>query len=99
MPRALLSMGFSRQEYWSGLPCLPPRDLPDSGIGSVSLMPNLHWQVGSLLLAPSGKPSKERTVGKLTHESQCLHLSNKRTKQFQQQNCLIELLKIKLGNR
>ena len=59
----------------------------------------LHWQVGSLLLAPSGKPSKERTVGKLTHESQCLHLSNKRTKQFQQQNCLIELLKIKLGNR
>ena len=24
-----LSMGFSRQEYWSGLPCTPPRDLPD----------------------------------------------------------------------
>ena len=28
---ALLSMGFSKQEYWSGLPCPPPRDLPDSG--------------------------------------------------------------------
>ena len=27
-----LSMGFSRQEYWSGLPCLPPGDLPDPGI-------------------------------------------------------------------
>ena len=27
-----LSMGFSRQEYWSGLPCLPSRDLPNSGI-------------------------------------------------------------------
>ena len=24
-----LPMGFSRQEYWSGLPCPPPRDLPD----------------------------------------------------------------------
>ena len=28
----LLSMGFSRQAYWSGLPFLSPRDLPDSGI-------------------------------------------------------------------
>ena len=27
-----LSMGFSRQEYWSGLPCPPPGDLPDPGI-------------------------------------------------------------------
>ena len=27
-----LSMAFSRQEYWSGLPCLPPGDLPDPGI-------------------------------------------------------------------
>ena len=26
--QALLSMGFSRQEYWSGLPCPPPGDLP-----------------------------------------------------------------------
>ena len=25
-------MGFSRQEYWSGLPCPPPEDLPDPGI-------------------------------------------------------------------
>ena len=27
-----LPMGFSRQEYWSGLPFPPPRDLPESGI-------------------------------------------------------------------
>ena len=27
-----LFMGFSRQEYWSGLPCPPPGDLPDPGI-------------------------------------------------------------------
>ena len=30
-------MGFSRQEYWSGLLCLPPGDLPDPGIKSTSL--------------------------------------------------------------
>ena len=31
------SMEFSRQEYWSGLPCPPPRDLPDPRIKPVSL--------------------------------------------------------------
>ena len=35
---APLSMGFSSQEYWSGLPCPPPGDLPDLGIEPVSLM-------------------------------------------------------------
>ena len=30
--RAPLSMEVSREEYWSGLPCPPPEDLPDSGI-------------------------------------------------------------------
>ena len=34
--QAPLSMGFTRQEYWSGLPCLPPGDLPDSGTESMS---------------------------------------------------------------
>ena len=36
--QAPLSMGFSRQEYWSGLPFLSPRDLPDPGIEPASLM-------------------------------------------------------------
>ena len=36
--QALLSMGFSRQEDWSGLPCPPPGDLPHPGIEPVSLM-------------------------------------------------------------
>ena len=35
--QAPLSMGFSRQENWSGLPCPPPRDLPNPGIKSASL--------------------------------------------------------------
>ena len=32
-----LSMGFSRQEYWSGLLCPPQQDLPNPGIGPLSL--------------------------------------------------------------
>ena len=36
--QAPLSMGFSRQEYWSAFPCLPPGDVPDSGIKLACLM-------------------------------------------------------------
>ena len=36
--QAPLSMGFSRQKYWSGSPCPPPGDLPDPGIKPMSLM-------------------------------------------------------------
>ena len=40
--QAPLSMGFSRQEYWSGLPFPPPGDLPNTGIkpGSPALQAN-----------------------------------------------------------
>ena len=31
-------MTFSRQEYWSGLPCPPPGDLPDTGIEPTFLL-------------------------------------------------------------
>ena len=47
--KALLSMGFIRQEYWSGLPCSPLGDLPDPGIkASSSVSPAL--QVDSQIL-------------------------------------------------
>ena len=36
--QAPLSMGFSRQEDWKGLPCSPPGDLPDPGIECASLV-------------------------------------------------------------
>ena len=36
--QAPLSMEFSRQEYWSGLPCPPPGDLPNPGVKPKSLM-------------------------------------------------------------
>ena len=50
--QAPLSMGFSRQEYWSGLPFPSPRDLPDPGIESES--PAL--QADALTSEPPGKP-------------------------------------------
>ena len=46
-----LSMGFSRQEYWSGLPCPSPGDLPDPG-WNLHLLGLLRWQAGSSPLAP-----------------------------------------------
>ena len=36
--RLLCPWGFSRQEYWSELPCPPPGDLPDPGIKRMSIM-------------------------------------------------------------
>ena len=50
--QALLSMGFSRQEYWNELPVSPPGDLSDPGIKPMS--PAL--QVDSLLLSHQGSP-------------------------------------------
>ena len=57
-----LFMGFSRQEYWSGLPFPPPGDLPDPGVNPAS--PTL--QAGSLPLShlgnlrnPGGSPSSK----------------------------------------
>jgi len=54
------SMGFSRQEYWSGLPFPPPGDLPDPGIEPRT--PTLH--ADALTSEPPGKPSKRDCKGK-----------------------------------
>ena len=35
--QASLSMGFSKQDYWQGLPCPPAGELPDSGFAPMSL--------------------------------------------------------------
>ena len=50
-----LSMRFSRQEYWSGLPCSPPRDLPNPGIKPTSPVA-FALQADSLLLSHEGSP-------------------------------------------
>ena len=49
--QAPLSMGFSRQEYWNGLPCSLPGDLPNPGIGP-SLLCLLHWRQPTPLCLP-----------------------------------------------
>ena len=54
--QAPLSMGFPRQEYWSGLPCPPPGRLLDPGIEPASLMSPALAGPGSLPLVPPGKP-------------------------------------------
>ena len=50
--QAPLSMGFPRQEYWSGLPFPTPGDLPDPGIELLSP----SWQADSLPLSHQGSP-------------------------------------------
>ena len=52
--QAPLSMGVSRQEYWSGLPFPPPGDLPDPGIEPAS--PTL--QAGSLSMSHQGRATE-----------------------------------------
>jgi len=58
--QAPLSMGFSRQDCWNGLPCPPPGDLPDPGfkptshiscIGRWVFFFNHYCHLGNLLLA------------------------------------------------
>ena len=50
--QARLSTGFSRQEYWSGLPFLSPGDLPNPGMVPKSLA----LQADALTSEPPGKP-------------------------------------------
>ena len=62
--QAPLSLGFSRQEYWSGLPLPSPGDLPQPGIDPTSLLPPA-LAVDSLTIAPLGKlPSAQAAVRK-----------------------------------
>ena len=59
-----LSMGFSRQEYWSGLPFPSPGTFPKQGLNPC--FPRLlHWQAGSLPLAPN-----------LSHKAQIVYQRN-----------------------
>ena len=60
--QAPLSMGFSRQEYWRGLPSLSSGALPTRGLNSRLLCP-LHWQADSLPLSPPGMCEESLEVG------------------------------------
>ena len=56
--QALLSMGFFRQEHWTGLPFPTPGDLPDPGIGPAS--PSLAGRFSTTALL--GKPGYQGEV-------------------------------------
>ena len=70
--QAPLSMGFSRQEYWSGLPLPPPGDLPDAGIEPKS--PAAPAMAGTFFTTkPPGKPRAQDT----THFFKCENIIHK----------------------
>ena len=58
--QAPLSMGFHRQEYWSGLPFPPSEDLPDLGIEPASL----DWQAYFFFLPLSHLGNPKKVVGR-----------------------------------
>ena len=87
--QAPLSLGFSRQEYRSGLPCPPLGDLPNTGIKPMSpVSPAL--QVDFLLLSHQGSP-----IGKFIPTFQMKKLRSRETQvqnewqQFEPQNNLV----------
>ena len=62
--KAPLSMGFSRQESWSGLPCPPPGDLPNPGTEPRSPTP----QGDSLPTNQFGPPVKPKYIYKYIYK-------------------------------
>ena len=54
-------MGFSRQVYWNGLPCLPPVDLPNPGIEPVSPVASA-LQANSLALSHLGSSVRNKYI-------------------------------------
>ena len=63
-PWIIQSIEFSRPEYWSGLPCSPPGDLPNPGIGPRSSA----LQADSLPAEPQGKPKNIGVSGLSLHQ-------------------------------
>ena len=57
-----LSMGFSRKEYWSGLPYPPPGVIPDPGIERASFTSPAGRQAGSLPLVPPRKTRNKHYI-------------------------------------
>ena len=70
----LCSWGFSRKEYWNGLPCPPQRLFPIQG-SNLCPLHLLHWKVGSFPLAPPGKP----------HVHVCVYTDTRRERERRQE--------------
>ena len=97
--QAPLSVGFSRQEYWSGLSCPPPGDLPDPGIKPIS-----PASAGGFFFffntVPPGKPLNIITVctGKLKNSCNCFTLVWNQTSSMAKE-CLVKLIKFLICKR
>ena len=66
--------GFLRGEYWSGLPCPPPGDLPNPGIEHASLASSV-LQEDSLLTEPPGKHPDKPYMVPISKKPQCIEFS------------------------
>ena len=75
------SMGFSRQEYWSGLPFPPPEDLPNPGI-----------EPGSSALQTDAFPSKPLGKPRIPKKGNAKECSNYRTIALISQDSKVKLL-------
>ena len=84
--QALLSKGFPRYEYWIGLSCLPPGDLPNIGIKLTS--PALAGRF--FTTEPPGKP-RDLCQGQSGHVERTNELWGKENKSTHSQNTLINV--------
>ena len=71
-PGSSLTIGFSRQEYWSRLPCPPQGVFPTQGL-NLRLLCLLHWQAGSLTTSAPGKPILHKVVHKVVYPPNSSH--------------------------
>ena len=71
--QAPLSMEFSREEYWSGLPSPPPRGLPAQGLNPCPSC-LLHWQADSLPLCYLGRHSLSNSFVLILSSQWLLHI-------------------------
>ena len=70
LPGSPVHESFSRQEYWSGLPCPPPGDLPNPGIEPVSLT---SPALAGGLFTTSAKIQKKKNILKEKSEKDLEH--------------------------
>ena len=91
-----LSIGLSSQEYWSGLPCPPPGNLPNPRIKPILCL--LHWRTGSLPLVPPGKPvnrTEHRSKLSISIQSVDFQQMEEREKQVHcSQEVQVEILRV-----
>ena len=72
--QAPLSIEFSKQEYWSGLPCPPPGDLPDSGTEPAALVSPA--QAGGLFTTSTTWKAKKKKKKKAFQAKEKINLYN-----------------------